>query len=160
MFVARRAWQRLRREGLGSVIRKSIDFAGSMISPKAPAKPRPAAPPAVTEALNLQVGDLVRIKTVDEIRATLDPAGKHRGMAFVPTEMEQHCGKTYRVYKRVEKIFLEESKQNRKLKNTVLLDGVQCQGYRSRLRPLLLPVLARSLAAEGRKHGIQIDAPE
>ena len=49
-------------------------------------------------------------------------------MAFVPVEMLVHCGRQYRVLKRVEKIFLEESRQNRKLKNTVLLEGVQCQG--------------------------------
>lgn len=127
MFVLRSGMRRLRQDGIGAAIRKSFGFISSRVSPK-PVVKKTVAPPDIMETLNLQPGDLVQIKTREEIEATLDAAGKHRGMAFVPTEMLSHCGKTYKVHKRVEKIFLEESKQNRKLKNTVLLDGVQCQG--------------------------------
>ncbi len=42
--------------------------------------------------------------------------------------MRGFAGKRYRVFKRVESIFLEESKQRRTLKNTVLLEAVYCPG--------------------------------
>jgi len=68
------------------------------------------------------------VRSEEEIKAGLDSKNKHRGMAFVPTEMLVHCGQRYRVLRRVEKVFLEESRQNRTLKNTVLLEGVHCKG--------------------------------
>ena len=91
-------------------------------------KSKPVAVPhgiAADEVLSLQPGDWVEVRSEQEIRVGLDSQGKHRGMAFVPVEMLMHSGRRYRVLKRVEKIFLEESRQNRKLKNTVLLEGVQ-----------------------------------
>jgi hypothetical protein len=129
VFMARVAVAFLRREGLVAAARKAVEVAAARLrsapAEKKPAIPRPYEP---DEMLGLQPGDWVEVKSEAEIRATLDGGGKHRGMAFVPAEMLIHCGRRYRVYKRVEKIFLEESRQNRKLKNTVLLDGVQCQG--------------------------------
>lgn len=128
MFVLRSGIRRLRNDGLGAACQKAIQFVSQKIGVKPALKPRRIPATDVTGILALQPGDLVQIKSAEEIQATLDAAGKHRGMAFVPTEMLVHCGKQYRVKKRVETIFLEESKQNRKLKNTVLLDDVQCQG--------------------------------
>jgi hypothetical protein len=43
-------------------------------------------------------------------------------------DMRGYAGRQFRVFKRVESIFLEESKQRRTLKNTVLLDAVYCPG--------------------------------
>ena len=42
--------------------------------------------------------------------------------------MSAYCGKRFTVFKRVERVYLEESKQMRRLRNTVLLDGVLCDG--------------------------------
>jgi hypothetical protein len=127
LFLLREAMAHLKRAGPKQTARKALDFALRRLG----LKPKPAAGPRVSaadEVLSLQPGDWVEVRSEPEIRATLDGNGKHRGMAFVPIEMLVHSGRRYRVLKRVEKIFLEESRQNRKLKNTVLLDGVHCQG--------------------------------
>jgi hypothetical protein len=50
----------------------------------------------------LRAGDLVEVRSKEEILATLDSKGLLRGMPFMP-EMFQHCGKRARVYKRAHK---------------------------------------------------------
>jgi hypothetical protein len=80
------------------------------------------------EVLDLQPGELVEIKSVEEIRRTLDEAGKNRGLGFMP-EMSAYCGKRGRVLRTVHKICLEEAPRTvRTMKNTVILDGLYCQG--------------------------------
>jgi hypothetical protein len=117
----------LKKEGLRSTAVKAVHFLQRRNSPAAVVKSAPR-PLAAADVLGLQSGDWVEVKTEAEIRATLDEQEKNRGLAFVPHEMLVHCGRRFQVKRRVEKIFLEESRQNRKLKNTVLLENVQCQG--------------------------------
>lgn len=88
------------------------------------AKPRTYAQ---GEVLNLQPGEVVRVKSESEIRETLDSCGKSRGLAWIPC-MSKYCGRECRVYKRVEKIILESTGEIRKARNTVLLEGVICDG--------------------------------
>lgn len=86
------------------------------------------SPVVADEVLNLQPGELVEVKTLDEILATLDKDGKQRGLMFSP-EMREYCGCRMRVFKRVERICLESRPGVlRKLKNTVLLEGCICHG--------------------------------
>jgi hypothetical protein len=84
--------------------------------------------------LNLQPGELVRVKTVSEIRQTLDSSGKHQNLLFAPS-MAEFSGKIMRVQERVEKIVLEGTTRQRKLKDTVLLEGATCDGVCHRLCP-------------------------
>lgn len=77
--------------------------------------------------LNLQAGELVEIKTAAEIEATLDASGKNRGLQFEP-EMARHCGRRYRVASPVRTIIAEESGKMVHLSNTVVLEGVACEG--------------------------------
>jgi hypothetical protein len=79
------------------------------------------------EVLNLQPGDLVEVKSAEEILATLDRNRKCRGLLWM-TGMRKFCGKRYRVFKRIERILLESNGELRKMKNTVLLEGVLCDG--------------------------------
>ena len=79
------------------------------------------------EVLNLQPGELVRVKSESEILETLDSCGKSRGLAWIPC-MNKYCDRECRVYKRVEKIILESTGEIRKARNTVLLEGVICDG--------------------------------
>jgi hypothetical protein len=69
---------------------------------------------------------MVEVKSEQEIRQTLDEYGRHRGLLWMPG-MARFCGKQYRVRKRVERIMLESTGQLRKIRNTVLLDGVMCE---------------------------------
>ncbi len=90
-----------------------------------------SAPPRDGEVLNLQPGELVEVKTSQEIMATLDRSGRTRGLSFMP-EMWKFCGKSYRVFKRVDQIMVESTGSLRKIYNTVLLDGVYCDGSEHR----------------------------
>ena len=85
-------------------------------------------------ALNLQPGDLVRVKSLERIRETLDADGKHQRLLFAPS-MTEFCGSVMRVQKRVERIVLEGSPRQRAIKDTVLLEGATCDGVCHRLCP-------------------------
>ena len=81
-------------------------------------------PPA---ALNLQPGELVRVKPYEQILATLDTDNKNRGLYF-DAEAVPCCGGTYRVLSRVNRIVDEKSGKLLKFKNEcVILEGVWCQ---------------------------------
>ena len=84
--------------------------------------------------LNLQPGDLVRVKSLERIRETLDADGKHQHLLFAPS-MTEFCGSVMRVQKRVERIVLEGRPRQRAIKDTVLLDGATCDGVCHRLCP-------------------------
>lgn len=78
--------------------------------------------------LNLQPGEWVEVRSMEEILATLDERGKNRGMGFMP-EMMQFCGEKFRVYKHVNTIVLESTGEQRKIMSpTVFLEGVECDG--------------------------------
>ncbi len=79
------------------------------------------------EALNLQPGEWVEVKSEQEILATLDENSKYKGLRWM-CNMRKFCGSRYRVLKRLETMLLESSGEYRKVKNTVLLEGVICDG--------------------------------
>jgi len=78
-------------------------------------------------ALHLQPGELIEVRSEDEIRSTLDNKGRLRGLEFMP-EMKKYCGKQFKVYKRLEDIILEATGEIRKIRDTVLLQDVICDG--------------------------------
>lgn len=81
-------------------------------------------PPGV---LNLQPGELVRVKPYEEILATLDTDNKNRGLYF-DAEAVPYCGGTYRVLRRVGRIIDEKTGRLLKMKNeSVILEGVWCE---------------------------------
>ncbi len=79
------------------------------------------------ETLGLQPGELVEIRPVEEILVTLDRNRRHKGLLWM-TGMKKYCGRQYRVYRRVQRITLESNGELRNMKNTVLLEGVMCDG--------------------------------
>jgi hypothetical protein len=81
----------------------------------------------ISEVLDLQPGELVEVKSIDEILATLDPDRKFKGLLWM-TGMRKYCGKRYRVFKRIENILLETNGDLRRMTNTVILEGVMCDG--------------------------------
>lgn len=83
---------------------------------------------------NIKVGELVRVKSREEIMPTLDRQRKNRGMIF-DEEMLPFCGKTFRVQKRVERIIQEGTGRMMHLSNPCLiLENVWCGGLLSRYR--------------------------
>jgi hypothetical protein len=81
-----------------------------------------------SEVLGLRSGELVEVKSIDKILATLGPDRKCKGLLWM-TGMRKYCGKRYRVFKRVENILLETNGDSRKMKNTVILEEVMCDGF-------------------------------
>lgn len=91
-------------------------------------QPQPAA------NLNLQPGDLVRVKSHEEILATLDVRNTNRGMTF-DGEMVPFCGGTYRVMARVERFLDEKTGRLKSLKTpAVILEDVACRSRFSKCR--------------------------
>ena len=75
----------------------------------------------------IRAGDLVRVKSLDAIQATLDADGKCRGLVFM-APMAAHCGRVYRVRKPVERMFDERAWKMLKLKDVITLEAAICNG--------------------------------
>jgi len=65
---------------------------------------------------------------------TLDSRGRNRGLTFEP-EMLHCCGRRYRVLTPVRRIIAETTGKMVELSNTVILEGVTCQGIRAKNCP-------------------------
>lgn len=76
--------------------------------------------------LNFRAGEIVEVCSENEILATLDGNDTLEGLPFMP-EMRKYCGRRFKVLKRVDKIIVEGSGK-RRMKNSVLLEGVTCDG--------------------------------
>jgi hypothetical protein len=80
------------------------------------------------DVLNLQAGELVRVKSREEIVATLDTKQLNRGMSFDP-EMLRYCGRQARVLRRVDHIINEKTGKMMAMKgDCIILEGVICSG--------------------------------
>jgi hypothetical protein len=76
----------------------------------------------------LSSGDAVQVRSADEIIATLDRRGKHRGLWF-DRDMVKYCGRNYRVLGRVERIIDDATGEMRVMKTPcILLDGTDSTG--------------------------------
>ena len=76
----------------------------------------------------------MEVKSLAEIKATLDGEGKNRGLSFTP-EMACYCGGKFRVAGRVEKLIIEWTGQMRRVRDTATLEGVTCHGHFARRCP-------------------------
>lgn len=79
-----------------------------------------------TSTRPLLPGDVVEVKPWTEIQRTLDAQGCFGGLPFMP-EMAALCGRRFRVWRRIEKTCVEGDRV-RRMRNTVLLDGIRCDG--------------------------------
>ena len=114
LATSRKAWGKLFSSDTAVMGPQSVD--------------QPADYDSTADALGLQPGEFVEVKSEEEIRRTLDATGKHRGLGFMP-EMWEYCGQRGRVFKRVEKVCLENAPRTvRAMKNTVILEGAVCKG--------------------------------
>jgi hypothetical protein len=78
----------------------------------------------------LYPGDLVEIKTPDEILQTLDADGALDSLPFMP-EMLEHCGKRFQVFRRVVKTCTSGTSSTMRAfrgDDVVLLEGLRCSG--------------------------------
>ncbi|WP_298800561.1 hypothetical protein [Pseudonocardia sp. 73-21] len=81
-----------------------------------------------TEILDLQPGELVRVKSKDAILATLDANLLNRGMGF-EEEMSRWCGRVGRVERRVDRCLDERTGRMLTMKNPcIVLENSVCEG--------------------------------
>ena len=84
-------------------------------------------PVAPSIAPALQAGDLVRVRSREEILATLNTWKELKGCAFLDT-MWQYCDTTQRVHKRMERFLDERDYKVKKSKGIILLESIYCNG--------------------------------
>ncbi len=96
----------------------------------------PQGKPTPSETLNLQPGELVRVKSHEEILRTVDSSNKNRGM-YWDAELVPYCGGTYRVLKRITRLIDEKTAKMVEMKNPcIVLETVICQARYSPCRML------------------------
>ena len=87
------------------------------------------------ENLNLLPGELVQVRSKEEIMATLDKYHRNRGLLF-DGEMIPYCGGIYRVLRRVNHIIDEKTGKMVNMKRAcIVLEGVVCRSDFHRLCP-------------------------
>jgi hypothetical protein len=81
-----------------------------------------------TARLDLQPGEVVRIRSKAEIMRTLNSNRLNRGMGF-EEEMARSCGRTARVLRRVDRCIDEKTGKMLAMKDScIVLEGIVCEG--------------------------------
>jgi hypothetical protein len=78
-------------------------------------------------AAALKPGDRVRVRSREEIKATLNPLSELKGCAFLD-EMWQYCGTSQRVLQSMERFLDERDYKVKKTRGIILLENVICRG--------------------------------
>jgi hypothetical protein len=102
------------------------------VEPRLPANKTPRI------TLGLKPGELVEVRSKEEIEQTLGANSRNRGLWF-DVEMLPYCDRQFRVLRRVERLIDEKSGKMIHLSNDcIILDGVTCSGdysYKRRFCP-------------------------
>jgi hypothetical protein len=100
--------------------------AGPMYGPPAPTV-APNDGPSGRTADPLREGETVRVRSLPEIRRTLDADGCCQGLAYLPVVMDRYSGSVFTVRKRINRFFDERRWKMLTVRNVVILDGVHCE---------------------------------
>ena len=104
--------------------------------PYSPARPRERIVGPMMEAIRrfirpgapFRPGEMVEVRSLPEIVATLDERGCLEGMPFMP-EMAAFCGHRFRVHRRVDKVWeYAHGTGLRRFHDAVLLETLRCDG--------------------------------
>jgi hypothetical protein len=87
----------------------------------------PSAVAVSPTATGLRAGDTVRVRSREEIQATLDRWKELKGCAFLEY-MWQYCDTTQRVLQPMERFLDERDYRVKKCKGIILLEGIICHG--------------------------------
>jgi hypothetical protein len=107
-------------------IRRRIEYIFAVVS-RLGRKPYQPSIQAVHVEIN--AGDRVRIKSKDEISATLNAWNEYKGCSFID-DMGTYCGTTQTVFKKVRNFVDERDYRMKRVKGLYLLENVYCQGTR------------------------------
>jgi len=89
--------------------------------------PVSGSPSSLAAPTRLEAGDSVRVRSREEIEATLDSWNEFKGCAFLDN-MWQYCDTEQRVLKRMERFLDERDYKVKRCKGLLLLEGVLCEG--------------------------------
>jgi len=78
------------------------------------------------ESIGLRPGDIVEIKSPQEIAQTLDQKGRNRGLLCDSYAVRRFGGRRVRVRNRLDRMILESTGEMREMQNTVILEDVCC----------------------------------
>src|SRR3954447_11362648 len=82
----------------------------------------------VVNSSELRAGELVEVRSREEILRTLDEKGQLEGLPFMP-EMAEFCGRQFRVFKRAHKTCDPPNGiAGRRMYRAVHLEGLRCDG--------------------------------
>lgn len=110
-----------------------------------------------TAALGLKPGDVVQVRSMDEIAETLNRRALNRGLSFTP-EMSRYCGRTLRVRERVERLIDERTGKMIEIsRDCVTLDGAICPGEGGQFAFLFCPRGTFGFWREGWLHRVDAD---
>ena len=87
-----------------------------------------------TPTRGLRPGDIVRVRSKEEILQTLDKNNMLKGCYFM-NEMWKYCGSQQKVLKRVNYFFDERGAKYYKASDTVILKGLCCSGKLENFMP-------------------------
>jgi len=128
-----RAFDRMVRTrlGRGGVPQRLYDIfqkiRGGIPYPNRPGLIPPGEQTPRGERLNLQPGEVVRVKSLEEIRKTINHDCLNRGLLF-SQELVPYCGQVFRVHSRVNRIIDEKNGKMLHFKNDcIILENVICQ---------------------------------
>ena len=114
------------RRRIKRMIKRRLNYFRHLLSEAFGTRPQTSTQvsPAVP---HFQPGDPVRVKSIQELYATLDRWNCLKGCAFME-EMTPYCGTTQHVLKQVRQFLNERDYQTRRSNGMVLLDRVICEG--------------------------------
>lgn len=106
--------------------KRTNQFVSWLSAIRGKSKPSPNLA-ATADHTSLKAGDLVRVRSREEIQATLSIWGGYKGCGLMK-DMWSYCGTVQRVLKPVERFVDERDLRVKKVKGVVLLEGALCQG--------------------------------
>ena len=121
---------------IGGLVVIHRDFCEERGVPYFPVRPRERIAGPMTLAIRrllnsgagLRPGEMVEVRSLPEILATLDERGCLDGLPFMP-EMAAFCGHRFPVQRRVEKVWeYAQGTGMRRVRNAVLLQALRCDG--------------------------------
>ena len=83
----------------------------------------------IDDGLKFFPGELVKVRSKDEIKFTLDEWGETKRCTYLRI-MYEYCDKTFRVHKNINYFYDETKIKLVKSKNIVILEDVYCNGKR------------------------------
>lgn len=107
------------------VIKRRINYLRNWFASIRWRKPAPTEAKTANEIF--RVGQVVRVRSKQEIQGTLDNWNNLRGCGFME-EMWPYCGTTQRIYKPVNRFVDERDHRLKKARGIFFLEDVHCEG--------------------------------